>query len=144
MTEQSFSLNQNNGSKKKVTVPEHFVPTKLSFNFSFLTKDREYNLESKSLNKNITNALVKKIYSLSQSDFTVILNLRRESGLERLDEDEVNFRLHSNFKDSGRDQDCLDGYWCFRLNKLGRVIGKISGVTFYVLCIDAKFSVYKH
>lgn len=140
MANENISLKKK---KNKVKVGLHFQPDRLAFNFSFLTEERKYNLNSKGINKNVTNALVKKLYFLSQKDLTTTLYLPKETGLERLDI-EMRFRQHSDFSKSGRELDCWDGYWCFRLNKLGRVIGKITGTTFYVLCIDTSFDAYDH
>lgn len=116
------------------------------FNFSFLTKDKDYNLskDSKSVNSKVKVKLLERIEALSQEEKTVVLNLPREQGLERLPEEEVSIRVNAEFRSSGRWEECNHYFWIFRLNKLGRVIGTINDNVFYILAIDTKFDTYKH
>lgn len=58
--------------------------------------------------------------------------LPKETGLERLHESYVDLRVHGDFINSGRNELCGDKYWIFRLNKLGRVIGKIDNEVFFI------------
>lgn len=140
-----FSINSNEKKPKiEVKTPQYFQPSRLTFNFSFLTDDKKYNFDGKGFNKPVQKKLIDKIVNLSGEDYDIIMSFPKEIGFEKLDDNIVKFRLNSEFKDSGRHQDCLDGFWIFRLSKLGRVIGKIFDKTFYILCIDTTFDTYKH
>lgn len=117
----------------------------LTFNFSFLTKNSKYNLDknSKQINKKVRLKLLEKISILSEKTIVEVLSLRREEGLERIDEDQVKISVNPEFLKS-RDKECDGGYWIFRLNQLGRVIGKKNGNIYYLLAIDTGFEMYKH
>lgn len=73
-----------------------------------------------------------------------VLNLFREDGIERLDEDSVKISVNKEFVESKRNSECDRGYWIFRLNKAGRVIGKRNANIYYILAIDSQFKAYKH
>lgn len=120
--------------------------TRLAFNFSFLTKDSKYNLDSssKTINKKVRLKLLDRIYQLSQNDIISVMGYSKEQGFEKISEDNVKISVNSEFKASNRHQECDDGYWVFRLGKLGRVIGKKNDNIFYVLSIDASFDQYDH
>lgn len=140
----SFSLKKSKSSKIEIKSPENFQPSKIVFNFSFITGDKKYGVKSKGFNQNVQKKFMDKVVYLSSIDFDVVLGLPREKGLESINEDKVHFRVNSEFKSSGRHQDCLNDFWVFRLNRLGRVIGKIFDKTFYILCIDTTFDAYDH
>lgn len=118
----------------------------LTFNFSFLTKDSDYNLDksSKTIDKRVRLKLLERITDLSSKDIVEVLNLRREEGFERIDEKQVKISVNQAFIQSKRHLECDDGYWIFRLNKLGRVIGMKNGNIYYLLAIDTKFKMYNH
>lgn len=117
---------------------------RLAFNFSFLTPDRNYNLQGKQIEKNIKAKLLDKIYYLSQKDIVDLFSHDdKYNGLEKLPESEVSLRFHPLFKKTRYD-DCETGFWVFQLNKKGRVIGKKNRNLFYIMSIDTKFKQYQH
>lgn len=128
---------------RKAPIKKHHV-SRLAFNFSFLTQEKDYNLKSKKLSKDIRLKLLERISSLSEDDKVLVMNRPKEQGLESLPEESINLHINSNFKDSGRYDECDEHYWVFRLSKKGRVIGKISDNIFYILAVDPKFDLYKH
>ncbi|KRK86266.1 hypothetical protein FD17_GL002089 [Lentilactobacillus sunkii DSM 19904] len=81
---------------------------------------------------------------LSSDDLVAIYNYPKETGLEKMDESKMRFSLNTEFSNSDRDKDCLDGLWVFRMNTKGRVIGKIQNTTFYIMCVDTSFDAYDH
>lgn len=121
-----------------------FSPTRLAFNLSFLTSDRKYNFQGKSFTKMVKISLLQQLIKLSEHDLVTILSWDKQTGLESLPSTAVTFKLNQDFVASGRFESCIAGYWIFRLNQLGRVIGKIHGTTFYILCIDLTFDAYNH
>lgn len=133
--------NLNTKQKIKPTHKEY-----LTFNFSFLSKNSNNNLDknSKKINKRVRLKLLERISSLSERNIVEVLALRKEEGLERIDEDQVNFPINKEFINSKRHLECDDGYWIFRLNNLGRVIGKKNRNIYYLLTIDTDFKAYKH
>lgn len=133
-------------NKPKVNVPSKgtFKPTKLMFNFSFITSQRKYNLDSKGITSKVKAKLVERLFFLSTEDFDALLGFSKEKGLECLDDNIVHYRINQDFIKTGRINYCLDGTWVFRLSNMGRVLGKISNKVFYVLCIDTSFDAYKH
>lgn len=116
------------------------------FNFSFLTKDSKYNLDksSKNITKQVRLKLLEKIHQLSQSDIVTVLNWDKSKGLEKLPESQVSLYINSEFKKTGRYDECDEDYWIFRLSSNGRVIGKKNGNIFYIMAVDASFDLYKH
>jgi len=140
-----FSLEKGLTKPKiEIKTPKSFKPCKIVFNFSFVTDDKKYGFRSKGFDQKVQKKFMERMVFLSSVDFDVLLGLPRESGLETISEDKVHFRVDTEFKSSGRHQDCLNDFWVFRLNKLGRVIGKIFDKTFYILCIDTTFDAYDH
>ena len=116
---------------------------RLAFNFSFLTPDKKYNYEG-SKDKKMKLKLLDKIYFLSQKDMIDLLSHDdKYSGLEKLDDSEVNIRINPGFKKKRYDL-CEDGFWIFQLNRIGRVIGKKYKNIFYIMSIDTKFKQYDH
>lgn len=127
----------------QASISKHHI-SRLAFNFSFLTKQKDYNLRSKKLGKSVKAKLLEQISSLSEDDKVIILNRPKDQGLELLPEEMVKLRINSEFKSSGRYDECDDNYWVFRLSKKGRVIGKMNDNIFYILAIDPKFDLYQH
>ena len=142
-----FKSNNFNGKRFNPTntIKTHHTE-RLAFNFSFLTKDSQYNLDKrgKNVNKTVKLKLIERICALSTEDKVIILGRPKEQGLELLPEREVSFTLNSEFKSSGRLKECDEGYWVFRLSTKGRGIGKINDNIFYLLAIDPKFELYNH
>lgn len=120
--------------------------SRFAFNFSFLTRDSKYNLDSnsKTINKKVRLKLLERIYQLSQEDIVRVLGYDKQQGLEQIPEEKVKLRIHPEFKTSERYNECEDDYWVFRIGKLGRVIGKKNKNLFYVMSIDASFNQYNH
>lgn len=130
---------------KTVRIRKHHVE-RFAFNFSFLTKDSKYNLDSKSktIDKRVRLKLLDRIYQLSQDNKVTILNRDKREGLEKLPESKVRLSIHPEFQNSNRYDECEEDFWVFRLGKLGRVIGKINENIFYIMSIDASFDQYDH
>lgn len=122
----------------------HFEPSRLAFNFSFVTRDKKYSFSGKNFDKVARLKLLDKMIRLSTDDLVLILSWPRQVGFESLPEDEVRLAINPEFRNSGRHADCLAKLWIFRLAKTGRVIGKIQGTTFYVLGVDTSFDLYRH
>ncbi|MEE8850367.1 hypothetical protein [Lacticaseibacillus paracasei] len=137
-------------SQPSVTDPGVFLSNsvrteRLTFNFSFLTADKKYSIAGLSHeDSKIHKKILERIEALSRRDKTLIFIDGKESGLETLPQEEVHFRLNSEYIDSKRDAQAGTKYWVFRLNKQGRVIGKIIGNIFYVLAVDTSFDAYRH
>ena len=128
-------------SEDKIVIRK-YQDQRLTFNFSFLTADKTYNLSK--CDKKVKSKLVERIENLSQEDVTAVLNRKKEVGLEKIPNDEINgLRVHNVFKDT-RESECNKDFWVFRLSKLGRVIGKMKKNIFYILAIDTKFRLYNH
>lgn len=128
----------------EIKIDKSYTPTRMTFNFSFLTPNREYGLNGKSVDKKIKAKLIDRLEFLSQKDYVAILGLSKEVGLEKLPESSVSLRKHPEFISSGRDDACNNDFWVFRLSKKGRVIGKMKDKIFFILSIDVKFDSYKH
>lgn len=130
--------------KKTKIKPSH--TSRFAFNLSFLTKDSKYNLDSrgKTINNRVRLKFLERIYQLSQEDIVKVLGYNKKQGLEKIPEDEVKLRIHSDFKLSNRYTECERGYWVFRLGSLGRVLGKKKSNIFYVMSIDSTFDQYDH
>lgn len=134
------------GPKLGETVKIKHHDDRFAFNFSFLTKDSKYNLDSRSktINKKVRLKLLDRITQLSQDDRVVILNRDKREGLEKMPENKVRLSIHPDFKKSKRYDECDDDFWVFRIGNLGRVIGKINENIFYIMSIDASFDQYNH
>lgn len=114
----------------------------MTFNFSFITPNKKYNLKSQE--KKIKLKLIQILESLSQEDKVALLARGKNNGLEKIPENEIrSLRLHPEFK-TERIADYEDDFWIFRLSKDGRVIGKINRNVFYILAVDTKFKLYNH
>lgn len=140
----TFNDDETKANNLIIKIKRGYKPTRLTFNFSFLTKDKQYNLSGKNVDKAIKAKLIDKIIFLSSEDKVAVLNYEKYQGLEKLDESEVTLRKHSEFVTSNRDNFCGEGYWIFRLSDKGRVIGKMIDTTFYILSIDTRFKQYSH
>lgn len=128
---------------KKISLKERtVVAEKFTFNFSFITTRKEYNIRN--CEPKVKKKLLEKLESLSSDDIVAIMALPREQGMEIMSENEVNISPNSDFISSGRAKKAHDGYYIFRLNTLGRVIGKVIENVFYIIAIDTKFDLYKH
>ncbi len=137
-------LKKSAETRSRIRVPRHFAPTRLTFNFSFLTADKKYNFNNSGSNKNVKSTFLNTILRLSSDDLVAVLGYPRETGLEKIRESSMHFSLNREFVKSDRSKDCLDGLWVFRINNKGRVIGKIQNTTFYIMGIDTSFDVYRH
>lgn len=141
MIKGNFRTHKSNASRIRRTYKTYFA-----FNFSFLTRDKRYNLDknNNSIDKNVQAKLLEKIEKLSIEEISVVLGWAKEQGLEQLPDNVVSLSINPFFSSSGRLEEYGDVYWVFRLNDKGRVIGKINRNIFYILAIDTKFNLYKH
>lgn len=133
-------LNQN--QTVQMIKVKRYQHQRLTFNFSFITPDKKYNLKNQE--KKTKLKLIQILESLSQEDKVALLARGKNNGLEKIPENEIrSLRLHPEFKNE-RIADCEDDFWIFRLSKGGRVIGKINRNVFYILAVDTKFKLYNH
>jgi hypothetical protein len=88
--------------------------------------------------------LIDRLRELSQDDLVTVLGYDKKQGLEKIPVKAVKLRVNPEFRTSGRFDNCEEGYWVFRLGKLGRVIGKKNENIFYLMSIDASFDQYQH
>lgn len=124
---------------------------RLSFNFSFLTKNNDYNLNSSTFTGEIAKILFNRISSLSQHDVMSATALGKRLGLELVKKfggrDKIgSLKLHEKFGEE-RTNLCNEGYWIFRLCPNNnpyesRVLGKIIDHTFYIMFIDCEHVLY--
>lgn len=121
-----------------------FKPDRLTFNLSFITRDNKYNFSGKHFDKRTKMALFDKMVRLSSDTYVSVLSLSKDQGLEKLPEKAVSITINPEFINTNRHRSCQEGLWIFRLSKKGRVIGKIQGLTFYVLAVDTTFDLYEH
>lgn len=128
---------------KKVSLKErNVVAEKFTFNFSFITNKKDYDISHRE--PKVKKKLLDKLEFLSSHDIVAIMALPKEQGIEIMAEDDVDISPNSDFISSGRADKAQDGYYIFRLNQLGRVIGKVIENIFYITAIDTKFDLYKH
>lgn len=141
----SLSRPSSSSDSMKVNLKKAKRNERFTFNFSFITDDKKYSLSGlESKDRKIHKKLLLTIERLSKMDKTSVYILPKEQGIEQLSEAEVSFRINSEFVRTGRNDEIGEGFWIFRLNDLGRVIGKINDNVFYILAIDTSFSTYKH
>lgn len=133
-----------NKESKKIKINENFSPSRIRFNLSFMTNDKKYNLQNKSLSPKEKSKILEKMEFLSKSDYVHILNLPKTTGLEKINESEVKLRKNSDFTSSGRNKLCDEYFWIFRISYKGRVIGKAHDLDFYIMSVDVSFDAYKH
>ncbi len=82
---------------EKASIKKHHV-SRLAFNFSFLTQEKDYSLKSRKISKDVKLKLLERISSLSEEDKVLIMNRPKEQGLEPLPEEVVNLHINSDFK----------------------------------------------
>ncbi|WP_338753021.1 hypothetical protein [Leuconostoc mesenteroides] len=124
---------------------------RLSFNFSFLTNNNDYNLNSSVFTGEIAKTLFNRISYLSQHDVMSATAKGKKLGLELVKNfggrDKIgSLKIHEKFG-SERTTLCNDGYWIFRLCPNNnpyesRVLGKIIDHTFYIMFIDCNHVLY--
>lgn len=110
------------------------------FNFSFIDK----NLGLDRLETRTAKKFFERIGSLSTLSIDKLLQIKKEQGLEFVPDKQVKLTVSQEFMQSGRHHDCHKDMCVFRLNKEGRVIGKLQDNIFYVLGVDTDFKAYKH
>lgn len=131
---------QNKNSKIDLETRE-MIYDRLSFNFSFITKKRQYGLDN--LEPKVYKKFVNIMQGLSGQNIVSVLNLQKENGFEFIDSLKHEI-VHTDFVSTGRFDKCVKGYCVFRLAKLGRVIGKLHNNMFYVIAVDTQFELYDH
>lgn len=114
---------------------------RMSFNFSFLTNDKQFNLDK--LQPVNHKKLLNKLKLLSAHNVTKVKLLPKEQGIEFIESLKKSITI-TEFQSSGRFDECDNNYCVFRISNVGRVIGKLNNNLFYVLAIDTKFSLYDH
>lgn len=130
-------------TETKVSLIERqVVAERFTFNFSFITNKKEYDISHRE--PRVKKKLLEKLEFLSSNDMVAIMALPREKGIEIMAENDVKISPHTDFIGSGRADKSQDGYYIFRLNKLGRVVGKVIENIFYITAIDTKFDLYEH
>lgn len=124
---------------------------RVSFNFSFLTTNNDYNIDCSLFTGAIAKKLFNRISFLSSHDVMGATALGKEQGLELIKnfgrKDKISsLKIHEHF---GQDRLnlCNEGYWIFRLCPNNnpyesRVLGKIIDHTFYVMFIDCAHELY--
>lgn len=125
----------------------------ITFNFSFLSSNSDYNLSSRNLTDNHKHLFLKRLMELSQKDMIELTaNTDKKLGLEKITKfngrDKINsLSIHSEFTNSSRLDSAGSGYWIFRLCPNNnpypsRVIGKLIKDVFYVMYIDCNHDLY--
>lgn len=133
--------NKPNSSTKLDVAKRMMRYDKMSFNFSFLTNDKQFNLDT--LQPVNHKKLLNKLQLLSAHNITKVKLLPREQGIEFIESLNKSITI-TEFRSSGRFDECDNNYCVFRISNNGRVIGKLNNNLFYVLAIDTKFSLYDH
>lgn len=133
--------NKPNSSTKLDVAKRMMRYDKMSFNFSFLTNDKQFNLDT--LQPVNHKKLLNKLQLLSAHNITKVKLLPREQGIEFIESLKKSITI-TEFRSSGRFDECDNNYCVFRISNNGRVIGKLNNNLFYVLAIDTKFSLYDH
>lgn len=130
-------------------------PIYITFNFSFLTENSEFNFYDSSCTAEHKHHLLERLLYLSNKDI-VSLTARtgKNWGLEKLNKDDLGrddrlkqLKLPKNFEESKRNGLAGTGYWIFRLcpnnNPFeSRIIGKMIDDVFYVMFIDYHHTLY--
>lgn len=124
---------------------------RVSFNFSFLTNNNDYNITCSLFTGPVAKKLFDRISFLSKYDVMSATALGKEHGLELIKKfgrkDKISsLNIHEQFGQE-RLGLCNDGYWIFRLCPNNnpyesRVLGKIIDHTFYVMFIDCEHELY--
>lgn len=125
----------------------------LTFNFSFLTNNSSYNLDSSSLTHQDRQLLLSRLTELSSKSIVEISALTsKHTGLEKIKKfgrkDKISkMKIHDEFNASVRKEMAGTGFWIFRLcpnnnPSPGRIIGKLINDVFYIMYIDPKHELY--
>ncbi|WP_157456133.1 hypothetical protein [Carnobacterium maltaromaticum] len=126
----------------------------LTFNFSFLTSNKEFNLENTEFDTAHRNQLLQRLIELSKEDLIFVKAGKKFNYLECLKKEKLSkcrlkkMSIHPTFENGSRIKIAGDNFWVFRLycNNMplpSRVIGKMIDHTFYVMFIDLKHALYK-
>lgn len=138
-----LKIRDQNITTEKVSLKERMVVSEnFTFNFSFITNDKNYDIAHRE--SKVKVKLVERLVALSDVDKNAIMARPKEQGIEILSERDVNVTPHTDFINSDRASKAQNGYYIFRLSKLGRVIGKVIENIFYIMEIDTKFDRYNH
>lgn len=113
--------------------------THLQFNFSFLTKNNKFGIDSLDAKKK--SMLVDRVFQLSEPNYIDLMLWRKNIGYESMSEEELRVpSFHPDFtKDDFRSQKGYkEKYTIFRLDPNNtqsdcRIIGKILDKVFYVM-----------
>ena len=124
---------------------------RVSFNFSFITTNNDFNLNGTNFTGKKAKLLFDRISFLSQFDVKDAIAKGKKHGLELIksfsNKDKISkLDIHSAFGEDRVDL-CNDGYWIFRLCPNNnpyesRILGKMIDHTFYVMFIDCEHELY--
>lgn len=127
----------------------------ITFNWSFLTNNNNYNILSSGLTDEQMRLLMNRIHDLSKLDLiSITANSSKRLGLEKIPYDKLGkteklkkLNMHADFISSVRDGLAGKDYWVFRLCPNNnpyptRIIGKMIDDIFYVLFIDLHHELY--
>ncbi len=120
-----------------------YSPTHMIFNYSFIS----YGLDD--LTQEEKAALFDRIIDLSSQEYLLISQRRKNTGLELIEENQINKQIPKGFLDSNSHRKFPGKYSVFRLYPNnnptnGRVIGVFIKYIFYIFYIDPKGKLYNH
>lgn len=130
-------------------------PIYITFNFSFITENSDYNLFCPKCSDAHKHHLLERLRSLSTKDIvSLTAKTSKNWGLEKINlsdfgkNDKIkSLKIHSSFLNSKRNELAGDSYWIFRLcpnnNPFpSRIIGKMIDNVFYIFYIDYNHELY--
>lgn len=82
-TSEQRNIKQSEESSPKISVVER-EKRKITFNFSFMTSNKNYNLDSENFKEDVGIKFCKRLKELSDSQFTSLLAMNKNRGLETL------------------------------------------------------------
>lgn len=136
-----FKLSNQSNLGKKVGIVKRFND-KIAYNFSYLSKDKDYILDKSDKKEKIK--LLERMLYFSNMDKIEATGLDKRKGFELIEESECKAHIDSEFKKSGRDDECENKLYIFRLGRDARVIGKFNDNILYILFIDKHLKAYDH
>lgn len=152
-TSEQRNIKQSEESSPKISVVER-KKRKITFNFSFMTSNKNYNLDSENFKEDVGIIFCKRLKKLSDSQFTSLLAMNKKRGLETLKISDLSandkikkMEFDSEFKDSRRNELSGNKLWIFRLCPNNnpypsRLIGCLIDQTFYLMFFDYNHDLY--
>lgn len=116
----------------------------LKFNFSFLSTNKQYNLQNAKITPNMKVDILDRIIELSSDTIMALRTLGKERGYETINDSSIKItaKCNSNFhSNEERVQACGGKHYIFRLypnnNPLpARIIGRLAKGVFYIFYIE--------